>query len=119
MHLLWAYSRTSDRCSSSTSLMPEASTAKRPMIQQRKRPVVRVGPRLAGFLVDDPVVAPAPVPSSIVQVQVSVAALMEAVAAVEGVNTEDTDEKVKQVVRDAFSPAAPVKRGRGRPKKYS
>jgi hypothetical protein len=48
---------------------------------------------------------------------------MEAVAAVEGVDTEDTDEKVKQVVRDTFSPAqlesTPAKRGRGRPRKYS
>ncbi len=93
------------------------------MLVQRKRPVIRVGPRLAGFPPDEPVTpTPIPAPSSIVQVQATVAALMEAVAAVEGVNDKDTDEKVKQVVRDTFSPSGPeipVKRGPGRPRKYA
>jgi len=93
------------------------------MIAQRKRPVIRVGPRLAGFPPDEPVTpAPILVPSSIVRVRATVSALMEAVAAVEGVNDKDTDEKVKQVVRDTFSspgPETPVKRGPGRPRKYT
>jgi len=93
------------------------------LVQRYKRPVIRVGPRLAGFPPDEPVTpAPILVPSSIVQVQTTVSALMEAVAAVEGVNDKDTNEKVKQVVRDTFSPSvpeAPVKRGPGRPRKYA
>src|SRR6266436_7269596 len=81
------------------------------MLVQRKRPVIRVGPRLAGFPSDEPVTpTPTPAPSSIVQVQATVSALMEAVAAVEGVNDKDTDEKVKQLVRNAFSSPASSKR---------
>src|SRR5215472_13898557 len=50
----------------------------------------------------------------ITQAQATVSALMDAVDAA------DTDEQVKQAIRNTFqTPTAPVKRGRGRPRKYS
>jgi len=55
-----------------------------------------------------------PTQSSIVQVQATVDQLMEAVAAAQ------TEEEVAQAVQDTFTPEqfAPVKRGRGRPRKW-
>jgi hypothetical protein len=79
------------------------------MIAQRKRPVIRVGPRLAGFPPDEPIPSVAPQPSAIVQTQEIVSRLMEAVA------DAQTEEEVKHAVQDTFTPAqppAPVKRGR-------
>ncbi len=85
------------------------------MIAQRKPPVIRVGPRLAGLPLDEPVQAPTPIPApdALVQVQTTVAALMEAVDAA------GTDKEVKQVFLETFSSPRPeilVKRGRGRPR---
>ncbi len=96
-----------------------------PLLQRRRRLAVRVGPRLVGLPPDESETsAPISAPGSIAQTQVTLINLMEAVNAVEGVNDRDTDEKVKQVLRDTFSPPTPgpempVKRGRGRPRKYS
>jgi hypothetical protein len=71
---------------------------------------------MVGLPPDEPVVpTPTATPSSIVQVQTTVTALMEAVDVVEGVNARDTDKKVREVLRETFSspspsPAIPAKR---------
>jgi hypothetical protein len=83
------------------------------MIAQRKRTVIRVGPRLAGLPPDEPIPSVVPQPSAVVQAQEVVSSLIEAVAAAQ------TEGEVKQAVQDTFGPAQPtppVKRGPGRPR---
>jgi hypothetical protein len=82
-----------------------------------RKPVQRAFTRRLVGLPPEPEQIPVqaePAQSSIAHAQATVDRLMEAVAAAK------TNEKVKQAVQESFAPAqvAPVKRGRGRPRKY-
>ncbi len=90
----------------------------------QQRPVKRLGPRLVGLPPDESVVShtPAPATSGIAQVQQTVDAVMDAARGVIEEYAPERDRQVKDAVKNVFSPAPvepPVKRGRGRPRKYS
>src|ERR1700676_2213109 len=92
---------------------------------QQQRPVKRLGPRLVGLPPDDPAAPSAPVTTDVAQVQRTVDAVMDAARGISEDYAPERDRQVKQAVSEVFSPGpipvetAPVKHGRGRPRKYA